>query len=98
MSRSTRRFDDAAHDSGQPVSEIKVVGTISSGPGAMTSIASPLTYWAWPMVTGRRVIHVNAGSGWRGTRQGRGSHGRRATAPRHAGPGSAFRSRLPAAA
>jgi hypothetical protein len=44
MGRSSRQFDNAAHDSSQPVAEIKVVGTISSGPEAMTLIASPLTY------------------------------------------------------
>ncbi len=57
MGRSSRQFDNAAHDSSAPVAVIKVVGTISSGPEAMTSSASPLTYWAWRMVTGRRVIH-----------------------------------------
>ena len=57
MGRSPRRFGNAAHDSSQPVAEIKDVGTIASGPEAMTSIASPLTYWAWRRVTGRRVIH-----------------------------------------
>jgi hypothetical protein len=50
------------------------------------------------MVTGRPVIHVDARSGRRGTHQGRGSHRRRATTPRHAGRGCAFRSQHPAAA